>query len=145
MASVKKNFYYSSFLTVSNYIFPLLTYPYVSRVLGVTNIGICNYVDSIINWFSLFSMMGIGIIGIREIASAHLKDRSKIFSSLLVLNLIITVMVLIVLIVCIITLPNLYEYRNLLYVGVIKLICNVFVIDWLYKGLEDFKYVTKFP
>ena len=62
---VKKNFLYSAILTISNYIFPLLTYPYVSRVLGVTNIGICNFVDSIINYFILFSMMGVSIFGIR--------------------------------------------------------------------------------
>ena len=63
MGSIKKNFAYSSILTTANYIFPLLTYPYVSRVLGVANIGICNFVDSIINYFILFSMMGIGIVG----------------------------------------------------------------------------------
>ena len=68
MATIKKNFFYSSILTTANYIFPFLTYPYVSRVLGVNNIGICNFVDSIINYFILFSMMGISIVGIREIA-----------------------------------------------------------------------------
>ena len=70
MPSIKKNFLYSSILTTANYIFPFLTYPYVSRVLGVNNIGICNFVDSIVNYFILFSMMGIGIVGIREIAKA---------------------------------------------------------------------------
>lgn len=56
--SIKKNFVYSSILTVSNYLFPLLTFPYISRVLGVTNIGICNYVDSIITYFVFFSYGG---------------------------------------------------------------------------------------
>lgn len=143
MTSVKKNFFYSSFITVSNYIFPLLTYPYVSRVLGVTNIGICNYVDSIINWFSLFSMMGIGIIGIREIAGTNLETRKKTFSSLLVLNFLTTLVALIGLVICVFALPKLHDYKNLLFVGMIKLISNVFVMDWLYKGLEDFKYITK--
>ena len=68
MPSIKKNFLYSSILTTANYIFPFLTYPYVSRVLGVNNIGICNFVDSVVNYFILFSMMGINIVGIREIA-----------------------------------------------------------------------------
>ena len=61
---IKKNFVYSSILTISNYLFPLITYPYVSRVLGVTNIGICNYIDSIINYFVLFSSLGITVLGI---------------------------------------------------------------------------------
>ena len=46
---VKRNFLYNSVLTLSNYIFPLIVYPYVSRVLGVSNIGICNFVDSIVH------------------------------------------------------------------------------------------------
>ena len=69
MTSIKTNFIYSSILTTANYIFPLITYPYVSRVLGVTNIGICNFVDSIINYFSMFSLMGIVAVGIRSIAA----------------------------------------------------------------------------
>ena len=82
--SIKRNFIYSSILVTSNYIFPFITYPYISRVLGVTNIGICNFVDSIVNYFILFSMMGIGIIGIREIASAkkNQDDLNSTFSSL---------------------------------------------------------------
>ena len=68
MANIKKNFFYSSVLTTANYLFPMLTYPYVARVLGVDKIGLCNFADSIISYFLLFSMMGIGSVGIREIA-----------------------------------------------------------------------------
>lgn len=80
MVSIKRNFVYSSVLTTANYIFPLLTYPYASRVLGVDRIGICNFVDSIINYFILFSVMGIGIIGIREIARS--KDNKEDLNNL---------------------------------------------------------------
>ena len=47
---LKKNILYSGFLTTSLYIFHFITYPYVSRVLGVTNVGICNYVQSIVQY-----------------------------------------------------------------------------------------------
>ena len=70
MGEIKKNFIFSSILTVSNYIFPFIIFPYISRILGVENIGICNFVDSIINYFMLFSMMGFGVVGVREIAAA---------------------------------------------------------------------------
>ena len=88
MANLKKNFFFSALLTLANYIFPLITYPYVSRVLGVTNIGICNFVDSIINYFLVFSTMGISVLGVREIAAARedRKERSRVFSNLLFLN-----------------------------------------------------------
>lgn len=143
MPSVKKNFLYSSILTSANYIFPFLTYPYVSRVLGVTNIGICNFVDSIINYFILFSMMGIGVIGIREIAQCKdVQERSKVFSGLLMLNTLSTTIMLIVLIIAIYTIPKFYEYKELMYIGALKLICNYLLVEWLYKGLEDFKFIT---
>jgi O-antigen/teichoic acid export membrane protein len=88
MVTLKKNIFYSTILTTANYIFPLLTYPYVSRVLGVDKIGICNFVDSIINYFVLFSMLGVGIVGIREIAK-NKNDKeclNKTFNSLFFLN-----------------------------------------------------------
>lgn len=144
MSSIKKNFFYSSILTTSNYIFPFLTYPYVSRILGVANIGICNFVDSIINYFIIFSMMGIGIIGIREIAKTKNDKRAlnETFSSLFTLNTISTSIALLILLICIITVPKLYEHKDLMCIGVIKLISNFLLIEWLYKGLEEFKYIT---
>ena len=145
MPSLKKNFLYSSVLTVSNYIFPLLTYPYVSRVLGVTNIGICNYVDSIINYFILFSMMGISVTGIREIA-AHRNNKDElnnVFSSLVLLNGLFTIGALVILIIAMYTIQSLFEYRTMLWIGVMKLLGNALLFEWLYKGIEDFKYITK--
>ena len=141
---IKKNFVYSSILTVANYIFPLITYPYVSRVLGVTNIGICNFVDSIIHYFILLSMMGVGAVGIREIASASTGSdkQGKVFSSLFALNGIATLIMLVVLILSIYFVPELREYKNLMYVGAAKLVANLFLVEWFFKGTENFKYIT---
>lgn len=144
MSSIKKNFFYSSILTVSNYIFPLLVFPYVSRVLGVTNIGVCGFVDGVINYFILISMMGVSIVGIREVARVKDDDSkiAKTFSSLFSLNLITTLVALSILIICIYTVPQLYENKKLMYVGVIKLVSNFLLIEWLYTGLEKFKFIT---
>lgn len=143
--SIKKNILYSSVLTVSNFLFPLLVYPYISRVLGATNIGICNFVDSIINYFILFSMMGISTIGIREIAKTKGDDfqLSKTFSSLLMLNIISTVIVLIVLLFAVWLVPDLQKHREMMYIGALKLIFNCLLIEWFYKGLENFKFITQ--
>lgn len=144
MASIKKNFAFSSILTTANLLFPMITYPYVTRVLGVSNIGICNFVDSIINYFILFSMMGIAASGIREIAASgnDRERRSKVYSSLLCLNGITTMIALLVLIVCIFTIPRFMEYKEMLFIGAFKLFFNFLLIEWFYKGIEDFKYIT---
>lgn len=144
MPSVKKNFVYSSILTLSTYIFPLIVFPYVSRVLGVANIGVCNFVDSVISYFCMFSLMGLSICGIREIATAK-GDKvklSKTFSSLVTLSGISTIIAAIVLLVSIQVVPKFAENSRLMYIGLLKLIFNFFLIEWFYKGLEDFKYIT---
>ena len=146
MIDVKKNFFYSSILTSANYIFTLITYPYVSRVLGVTNIGICNFIDSIINYYIMFSMMGIVAIGIREVA-ANKENRvklSKIYSNLFCLNSISTGIAIAILLISIFSIPKLYTYKSLMFIGLFKVIFNYLLISWLYRGLEDFKYITKY-
>lgn len=144
MPSIKKNFLYSSFLTTANYIFPLLTFPYVTRVLGVENLGICNFVDSVVNYFILFSAMGINTVGLREIATCK-GDKGKLsqaFSSLLMLNALFTIAGIALLLVLTFTVKELYEYKELMFFGAFKLLFNLLLVEWFYKGLEDFKYIT---
>ncbi len=142
---VRKNFYYSSILTSAGYIFPLITYPYVSRVLGVSNIGICNFVHSVIDYFVLFSMMGIRTIGIREIAKCQGSKEllSRTFTNLIILNLFFLIISSIVLFIIIQIIPQLNEHKDLMYIGIGKLFATFLLIEWLYKGVEDFKYITR--
>lgn len=141
---LKKNILYSGFLTTSLYVFQFITYPYVARVLGVTNIGICNFVQSIVQYFSLFSMLGISVLGVREIAKCN-GDKDKLnqtFSRLFILNASFTVLVLVLYIVAIELVPQLSQYRHLLYIGASQLIFGTLAVEWLFRGLENFKYIT---
>ena len=144
MPDLKKNFFYSAVLTLANYVFPLITYPYVSRVLGVTGIGMCNFVDNIVNWFIVFSTMGIFVIGVREIAAVRSgrQERSEVFSSLLALNGLMTLAAAAVLSIAIFVIPSLVSYRKLLLLGVAKLIAHSLSLEWFFRGLEEFKYIT---
>lgn len=144
MVSLKKNIFYSGILTTANYIFPLVTYPYVSRVLGVANIGVCNFVDSIINYFLILSALGIGTVGIREIAKSkgNQTNLQKTFSQLFTINTISTTIALVILLIAMHTVPKLQENYDLMWIGVLKLVFNYLLIEWFFKGLEDFKYVT---
>lgn len=141
---IKKNIFFSTVLTTSNYIFPLLVYPYVARVLGVTNIGLCNFIDNIINYFILFSMMGINIMGNRQIANDRAKGLSldQSFSNLFSLNAITTLIAVGGLVTVTLTVPVLRQNNELMWFGTIKLIGNFMLIEWFYKGMENFKYIT---
>ncbi len=142
--SLKKNILYSSFLTCSNYVFPLITYPYICRVLGVEAIGKCNYILGVVTYFLLFASMGTSMVGIREIAKN--KDNpealNKTFSSIFLLNLICTIIVSVPYFILVLMSSNLSSYQPLLMLGSIQLIFTVFQIEWFYKGFEEFKYIT---
>lgn len=142
--SLKKNFIYSSVLTVSKYLFPLIVYPYVSRTLGLSNIGIVNFIDNIINYFVFVSMMGISTVGVREIAARknNHEQLSKTFVSLLSLTAITTLIAIIALWISMYTVPKLIPHQNLLYIGLVKLLFNFFLIEWFFTGMEEFKYIT---
>lgn len=141
---VKKNFIYSSILTISGYLFPLLTFPYVTRVLGVDNIGKCNFYDSIISYFILFSMLGMMNLGIREIAKCNgdSDKLSRTFSSLLGLNGLSTALACIVLVVLSFTVIKFRECPQMIYIGFSKVLANFLLIEWFYRGIEQFKYIT---
>lgn len=142
--SIKRNFFYNSILTLSQYIIGLITFPYVSRVLGVSNIGIVSFVDNTINYFVLFSTLGIGIIGAREIArfSNDTEKRNSVFSSLVAMFMIFTFVVLVAYIVAVLCIPKFNIYKELFYIGTAKLIFTVFLIEWFYRGVENFRYIT---
>lgn len=141
---LKKNIVYSSILTTSLYIFQFITYPYVSRVLGVTNIGICNFAQSVVIFATLFSSFGIMTIGVREIAASK-GDKAKLnktFSEIFQINLLLTLAAIVLYVIAIEILPQLTPYRKILYIGVFQILFNTLTMEWLFKGLEDFKYIT---
>lgn len=140
---IKKNIFYSAFLTSANYIFQFITFPYVSRVLGPDGMGIFNFTQSYVNYFMMFCSLGIINLGIREISKCHTdSERSECFSHLFQLNLLITAVVSSVYLILMYAVPKFYMYHTYFLIGILQVIFNAFSIDWLFKGLEKFKYIT---
>ncbi len=144
MANIKRNLAYSSVLTMSTYLVPLIVFPYISRVLGVEGIGIVDTVDNMIDYCILFSMMGLSSVGVREIAKN--KDNpqalSQTFTDLFALNLCSTLLIAAVFCGAVLLSPRLQDYGLLIPIALLKLMANLFWIEWLYTGLEDFRYIT---
>lgn len=141
---VIKNFTYYGILTLSSYIMGFIVFPYVSRVLGVDNIGIVGFVDNTVNYFLIFASLGINTVGIRAIAACgnDRDKRSEVFSGLIVWTFFFTLAVSIIYIIVISTVPKLYEHKELYYIGLSKLIFTPFLIEWFFTGIENFKYIT---
>ena len=142
--SIKKNFAYKSVLTLSTYLINFITFPYVARVLGVERIGLVNFVDNTVNYFLLFATMGVGLLGVREIAAVkeYKKRRDQVYSSMLALNLLFTLVSLGIYLLCISTIPKLCQYDELFYIGTAKILFTVFLVEWFFTGVENFRYIT---
>lgn len=138
--SMKKNYIYNLIYQLFMIVLPIITTPYLSRVLGVENIGIYSYTLSIVTYFVLFGTLGISLYGQREIA--YLQDdeekRSIKFFELLILKT-ISMIVAIIIFSLLFTIDNKYDvyYRIL----IIEMVANIFDISWLYQGLEQFKSI----
>lgn len=142
--SVKKNFLYNLTLTTANMIFPLITAPYLSSILGAENIGKVNYATSIVNWFILFSSFGIPRYGIREVARNR-DDRKKLstsFWNLVFIQLLLSLIIIIVYFSMIFGIKNFRSDVDLYLIMTVMIILNIFSIDWFYQGIEEYGYIA---
>ena len=141
--SLKKNILYSAILQSANYIFQFVTFPYATRVLEPDGIGLYNYATSIVHYFMLFSAMGVINLGTREIAKCQNQEqRDTIFSNILFTNGIITFGVLLIYIPLIFLIPDFNKIKSYLLIGIIQIIFNAFTIEWLFRGIQNFKFIT---
>lgn len=131
-------------LSMSAFIFPLITFPYVSRVLMPTGTGLVSFANSIIAYFALFAQLGIPTYGIR--ACAKVRDDkeklSKVVQELLIINSIISVLVYIVFFASLMIVPKMRNNKTLFIVMSATILFNVIGIEWMYKALEQYTYIA---
>ncbi|MEO2592251.1 oligosaccharide flippase family protein [Clostridium tertium] len=142
--SIKKNYIYNLILTTINMIFPLVTAPYLSYVLGAVNIGKVNYATSIANWFILFAAFGIPRYGIREI-SRNRGSRMKLscsFWNLLLIQFVLSIVTIILYILFIFSFKSFHNDISLYLLMIVMIVLNIFSIDWFYQGIEEYGYIT---
>ena len=142
--SLKLNMLLNSFKGLMNVIFPLITFPYVSRVLGVDTLGKYNFSYSIIGYFVLLAGLGINTYAIRQ-GARYREDAAAIrtfANEMYTINLISTVASYAVFALCLLILPKLRDYRILLAVLSLQIIFKVIGVEWLYSIYEDYAYIT---
>jgi len=142
---LKKNIFFNLILTISQILFPLITFPYASRILGPSGIGSIVFVDSITQIFLLFSALGIPIYGVREISKLK-HDKlaiSNLLSELLTIHMCCTGLFILFYLGLALFIPQLSAHFLLVLIGVAILIFNVFSLEWFFQGIENFSYITK--
>ena len=142
--SLKKNAFYNILRTIMSLLFPLITFPYASRILLPEGTGKVNFANSIINYFGMLASLGIGTYGIREAAKVrHDKQRLSQFTvELFTINLLSTLIAYILLYISIVVVPKFHEYRMLLYMTSVTIIFTTMGISWLYSAVEEYGYIA---
>ena len=142
--SIKKNFIMNALLTMSSFIFPLITFPYVSRILLPVGTGKVSFATSLISYFNMFAQMGIPTYGIRACAKVR-DDREKLTRTaheLLFINLVMNVISYIAFFLCVSFVPKLQEERALYILMSFTVVLTSIGMEWLYKGMEQYTYIT---
>jgi O-antigen/teichoic acid export membrane protein len=140
----QKNIFYNVLLAVSQVLFPLLTFPYLARVLGPENIGLYNFSESYARYFALVAALGISVYGVREIAKkqGQPKALSNTFVELFLINFIATCVLSIVYIFTIVYTTKLSSNASLFYWSFLFFFFQVFVLEWFFTGINQFKYIA---
>lgn len=142
--SVKFNFIMNFILTLSNILFPLLTFPYVSRVLLPVGTGRISFVTSVVAYFSMFGMLGVAKYGIRQCAKVR-DDKellSKTVQEIFILNSIAMALATVAYVTVIMSVPRFAEDRVLFLINILTLVFTLLGVDWVYKGLEQYQFIA---
>lgn len=142
--SIKLNFIMNAILTLSSILFPLLTFRYVSRILLPVGTGKVSFATSFISYFSMFAQLGIPTYGIRLCAKVR-DDREKLTKTvqeLFIINIVMTVIAYAAFFVSLAFLTRFRDERPLYLVVSLTILFNAIGMEWLYKGLEEYTYIT---
>ena len=135
---VIKNYLYNLSYQILTIILPIITVPYVTRIFTSEALGNYIFYNSIVSYFSLFAMLGIGVYGTKQIAAAS--DVSSTFWNIYAIQLIASILSIFVYIIVVFSIPQMEGIVPLI-VG-ITLFANMMDISWLFSGKEDFKKIT---
>lgn len=142
--SLKLNFIMNAFLTMSSFVFPLISFPYVSRVLLPEGTGKVSFATSLIAYFLMFAQLGIPTYGVRACAKVR-DDRqalTRTAQELLLINLVMSVLSYAALFAALAFVPRLQGERTLYLVVSLTILFNTIGMEWLYKALEQYTYIT---
>ena len=134
---LRKNFIYNIIYQLVTILLPIITVPYISRVLGPDGIGVYSYTASYAQYFVLLGMIGISLYGNRQIAyNKYNKEKiSKEFWSIYILQFLTTLLSFIIYLIIFVFINN--SNRLLYLIQSIIVFTTIFDISWFFIGFED--------
>ena len=139
---VIKNYLYNLSYQILIIILPVITIPYVTRIFTSEDLGNYGFYNSIVSYFSLFAMLGIGIYGTKQIAAAS--DVNSTFWNIYAIQFVASLLALSIYLIAVFSISQMSTTISLI-LGVV-LLTKMLDISWLFSGKEDFKknYTEKY-
>lgn len=139
-----ENFTSLSALQMIEYIFPLITLPYLARVIGVEKFGVLAFATAVISYFIAVVDYGFDYTSVRDISKK--KDDnyyvSKIFSNVFFARLLLLLISFLILVVLIFTIPFFENHKLILLLTFLQIPGKIMVSDWFFQGIEKMRYIT---
>lgn len=141
--SIKANAFFKTLMSIVNIIFPLLTAPYVARVLSVDGFTEYNKIANMLTWFSPFAVFGIYTYGMRTISQIKNDHQavSQLFTKLLIYGILTSVFFSLVYICVVFVTPEFANYKGIYSVAVIQLLFVFFATDWANEAYENYGFI----
>ena len=134
----------NAILTMSSFIFPIITFPYVSRILQPVGTGKVSFAVSVVNYFSMFAQLGIPTYGIRICAQVrdNRRELTRTAHELLMINGCMSLFSYAAFIVSLFVVPRFQSEKTLFLIVSLTILFNAIGMEWLYKALEQYAYIT---
>src|ERR1700761_1578130 len=139
-----KNYFYNLLLTLANLLFPILSFPYVSRVLGPEGIGKVQFAFSFSQYFAMIAGFGIPIYGMKEIAryKNDFEGRSRVFTELTTIYVLTSICMSVLYLSAIYLFPYFSVNRDMYLAALCMVLLGCTYIEWAYTGMEEFKSIA---
>lgn len=144
--ALASNFGYLMIMQITGYIFPLLTIPYLARVIGVEGFGKIAFAAAVIVWFQTITDWGFSYTATRDVARNrdNLEKVSEIFSNVLWAKSLLALISFIILFILTEFIPYLKDNQILLFITFMLVPAKILFADWFFQAIEKMKFITIF-
>ena len=144
--TVFANFGYLSLLQVAGYVFPLISMPYLARVIGADGFGKIAFASAIVVWIQTISDWGFNLTATRDVAQNRNNKEvvSRLISNVLWARSVLTLLSGIILLLVVLLVPYLRENADIIFVTFLLVPGHILFPEWFFQAIEKMKYTTFF-
>lgn len=138
------NFGYLSLLQIASYVLPLITMPYLARIIGVEGFGKIAFASAIIVWFQTIADWGFNYTATRDVAKnrENIEFVSDVFSRVFWARCVLMIISFVVLFFLIVAIPQFKECAGIIFVTFLLIPGHIMFPDWLFQAMERMKFIT---